>query len=1845
MEPIRIIAKNKRFVLQLVRNAEGKESLLKTLAEDHPSLDSQAQLRNEWKVAGNLNHPGIRKVLGESFYQNRKCLLLEYIEGENLSKRDPMDTGSFFRFSIQITEALDHVHRQGIIHRDLSVYNIMFNAVTNLYQLIDFGNAVEAGNSRQPDSLIGTPAYSAPELTGRLQIKPDQRADLYSLGIVFYEMLTGGNPFRDIADMQTIYRQIATRAEPPNEINGSIPVSLSKIVMKLLEKDPDNRYVSAKSLLYDLEEAHLLFRRNVITSDFIPGSSDKPPPYNDSPELIGYDQEKEILYQKFNDFLNGYSQLTWLTGEKGTGKTSLINSLLPRFYDQQVMYLNIGTGSGSAKPFALLFELFEAILQRIDEEPEEQLLKRKMRFSSESISDVSFLAEKIPSLSRFVSIKKTEQDHGSIQSQNRFQLALQDLLRILSIPERPVIAHFTQSDHIDTESVNFFSRFVKDVPEAFVWLIFESSGKKDLPDDQKIHLTGLSDKEMTELFKQMILGEVRTDEKIQDYFKNYAGNNPGKLIHLVNYWYDEKFFEFDHKRKYWFWHYDPGRDLFPGTMDSTLQIEDPIEMDVLRWSSLLEGSFTLEMLDLLSEYGTDELRHALQSLNIKNYIQGLRNGSGSEKYKLTGRINPERLFSDGEKRTASHIAIARLLSELGTDPYRLAFHVNKTLDSKDPAFAGTQAVMFNLQAGLKAKDEGAFHLARSYFTRAVNELTELDAEDSETCYALYLNHAELSALEGAYDESARLFALALKHANNTIEKAAVYSSQVVLHNHQGNHEASLESGFKALETLGFPIPQKANRFLLIRKLVVSWFRLHRKDPMELIKLPPIKDEKVILSLRIMENLHAAIFNKSNELLLIVLLISIERILKFGNAPEGYSAYAGFGAVLALGFRNYKKGWEFTLAGAEMTNQFNNKMYQGRGLYSKGGWIINYVMHTRESIPVLEAGIQLSKESGDFSYATNGYTNLQEAYFMIGTPLDKMEKEVDEMISFTYQIGYRDILALSLTSKLYCMRLSNREDEFDGILEKWFSDESLVEYTKASSFKHIRIYYLILDAYWNYFTGNTENGIQNLKHSKPLLYTLQGPAIIVDYFVISGLLNYEYYLVNKSKKALKHFRRAVSKVRKYAKLVTENYGHRYLLLQALNLNLKNKKYEARNTMRKALVLARENEFLQIEGICTSYLAKWFMELGQKDYARLHFRDGISVYNRWQSTYLVEKISGEFEEFNASNPESSSHSASGSYSSLSGYSNPEVLMQSALSVAAETDFEALLDVMNRIFVEQAGATRSLLFIHSDTDLRLLYSMEEGNNEFHPFPGKPINEIKSIPLSIIRLTQRSRETVLINDTSREQRFKFEPYLRNADAFSIMVMPLMYRGALSGIIYFENRLLINAFSEKRQELLQLLSGQFAVALQNARLVEELEHRVKERTTALASEKDRADLLLKNILPVETAEELKIKGKATSRYHEQVTVMFTDFIGFTRTSEKMHPEKLVKMLDYYFRAFDRIINKYGLEKIKTIGDAYLCVSGLPVYQPKHALRAVQAAFEILSFVNNPESLELYGLEIRIGLHSGPVVAGVVGEEKFAFDIWGDTVNTASRMENNSRAGSVNISKETMSQIKNETKYSFTYRGKVKAKNKGEIDMYFVTENQTTMPDHESAIAMILDKMSKELSADLHYHSIVHTREIMENVEKIGKTEGLNDEELMLLSTAAAFHDSGFMFSPEEHEARSAKIAAEYLPEYGFNEEQINQIKKMILATKIPQQPTDLPSKVLCDADLYYLGTDDFYTTGDKLFEEFKKQYIVDNEKDWLSLQIRFLESHQYHTQTAIHACEEQKQRHLEELRLRLEGL
>ncbi len=441
------------------------------------------------------------------------------------------------------------------------------------------------------------------------------------------------------------------------------------------------------------------------------------------------------------------------------------------------------------------------------------------------------------------------------------------------------------------------------------------------------------------------------------------------------------------------------------------------------------------------------------------------------------------------------------------------------------------------------------------------------------------------------------------------------------------------------------------------------------------------------------------------------------------------------------------------------------------------------------------------------------------------------------------------------------------------------------------------------------------------------------------------------------------------------------------------------------------------------------------------------------------------------------------------------------------------------------------------------------------------------------------------------------------------------------------------------------------------------LENLISKRTDELVKEKEKTENLLARVLPRETANELKETGKVNTQRFMVVTVLFSDIQGFTRITDETNPEVLIDQLDKFFLYFDTVVEKYKIEKIKTIGDAYMCAGGLPKKNRTNPVEVVLAAFEMMFFMkelNRQHKLGFDLWDLRIGIDTGPVIAGVVGRKKLTYDIWGTTVNTASRMESSGEIGKINISGNTYLFVKDY--FECTYRGKMPIKNKGDIEMYFVesikpelSENfEGIKPNREFEIQLqilrlgdleefILDKLDKGLPKNLYYHNLKHTVDVYTQVELIGRSENVTKEELLLLRTAALFHDSGHMIDYDTHEEMGVKLAREILPEYQYTERQIEIISELIMATKMPPRPKNLTEAIMCDADLDYLGRTDFIPVSNLLYKELHEHGKIGALHEWNELQMKFIEKHQYFTNTARKLRNVNKKSQLENIKAWIE--
>ena len=464
---------------------------------------------------------------------------------------------------------------------------------------------------------------------------------------------------------------------------------------------------------------------------------------------------------------------------------------------------------------------------------------------------------------------------------------------------------------------------------------------------------------------------------------------------------------------------------------------------------------------------------------------------------------------------------------------------------------------------------------------------------------------------------------------------------------------------------------------------------------------------------------------------------------------------------------------------------------------------------------------------------------------------------------------------------------------------------------------------------------------------------------------------------------------------------------------------------------------------------------------------------------------------------------------------------------------------------------------------------------------------------------------------------------------SFPFKVLPLWCFSRLAIISY------MLLFSLIIWDLYDLLNLRFA------RKQYMLEMIINKRTEDLIIEKEKTETLLANVLPKNTADEIMAKGKASKIKYNFVTVLFSDIQGFTKIAEEMNPEILIDELDKFFFYFDSVAEKFGIEKIKTIGDAYMCAGGIPEKNRTNPVEVILAALEMKVYMRKlKESSELAGMkywDIRIGIHTGTVVAGVVGHKKLSYDIWGDTVNTASRMESSGEAGKINISGTTYEFVKDF--FVCEYRGKMPVKYKGELEMYFVEGilpdlcDATGGPNRKFILKMQMIKLQDieemvtkmyddEAPPNLYFHNSALVKNISNQVELLSAAENLSEEEFVNLKLASVFLLTGFISDYEKPMEASSRLVEEILPKYGFDQENIDATKKIIRNSFLGVQET-AADNILHDARYDYIGRVDYTKLTEKLLRERTEYGKHTDHKSWIDQQIHQLSEHDFISDTA----------------------
>jgi class 3 adenylate cyclase len=490
-------------------------------------------------------------------------------------------------------------------------------------------------------------------------------------------------------------------------------------------------------------------------------------------------------------------------------------------------------------------------------------------------------------------------------------------------------------------------------------------------------------------------------------------------------------------------------------------------------------------------------------------------------------------------------------------------------------------------------------------------------------------------------------------------------------------------------------------------------------------------------------------------------------------------------------------------------------------------------------------------------------------------------------------------------------------------------------------------------------------------------------------------------------------------------------------------------------------------------------------------------------------------------------------------------------------------------------------------------------------------------------------NRSIEISNLRHGEYRFEAQArdlYGRNSDLAVIQftIEPPIYLAWFAFVLY-GFLFLIALFLLRKWRLLSYQRAE-------SRVSQRMQHKLDD----MALEKAKSDKLVAEVIPENTATQLRSTGKAKWDKYERATVLFSDIQGFTQIAEEMNPESLIDELDKFFFHFDSVVEKYQIEKIKTIGDAYMAAGGIPEKNSTNPVEVVLAALEMQSYMQQLKSTKAKIWDLRIGIHTGPVIAGVVGHKKVSYDIWGDTVNTASRMESSGTPGKVNISGITYSMVKDY--FMCEYRGKLPVKYKGNIDMYYVNGLRPELAVDLKEIPnkrfftklqllrlgdledRVFEVILPDLPDSLHFHKLEFARKVYNQSFLLCRAEEIDQDERLLVRTAALMLYTGLTQSFNNFENRSSVICREILPGFKYSESQIDQICNLILATKMPFNPNTRLEKILIDARMEYIGRPDFTAQLKLLYQELLEAGMKINGQQFKNQQLELLYNFEFFT-------------------------
>jgi predicted ATPase/two-component sensor histidine kinase len=1454
-----------------VLNGDPSPVLVLAPVSPQPARHTIEQLEHEYSLRDQLGMTWAARPLALVRNDGRTHLVLRDPGGELLSQLigEPWQPGPFLHVAIGLAVSLGRVHERSLIHKDINPANILTNVSTGEVWLTGFGMASRLPRERStadpPQVIAGTLAYMAPEQTGRMNRSVDSRSDLYSLGVVLYQMLTGDLPFTAQDPMGWVHCHVASQAPNAHERNPFVPEQLAVIVAKLLTKPAERRYQTAAGLETDLRRCLSELEATNRIAVFPLGTADIPDCLLIPEKLYGRERDVETLLQTFDRVVHrGEIEVVLVSGYSGIGKSSVVNELHKALVPSRGLFA-CGKFDQYRRdiPYATMAQALASLVRMILVQPEAELHRWRAAVLHALGPNGRLLTDLIPELELIIDPQPPVPDLPPGDALNRFQSVFLAFIAVFARPEHPLAIFLDDLQWLDTATIKLLEALAT-TRDPLPLLLIGAYRSNEVHATHPLTMTleairragvrvhdivlaALDEAHVAQMVADALYADRARADVLARLICTKTGGNPFFTIEFMAELVHERLLVPKPGSAGWTW--DTERISAKGYTDNVVDLMaakltrlEPDTRTALAHLACLGNTASSSLLALVAGTSQASIEAALWD--------PLRTGvvlRADDAYAFVHDRVQEAAYSllPEPARSHTHLRIGRLLLSAladdarGEDVFAVVSQLNRAIDLIDDPGEREALRRLNVLAGKKARASVAYHAARLYLIQAVSLSPPAAWECSYAAtFDLYLALSECEYLVGHFARADELFDEMLAKAESDFDRATVYSVRMRVYQVAGKYDDGVGIALDALALFGvaFPASDADVASALDAEFKQIDAHLEGRRIADLADAPVARDRVAQTIINLLVDAVPCAYIGRPRLFPLIAITAVNYSIRHGNTEQSSFAYAVYAVMVVSVLGDIPSAFEFSRMAMRLNDKFDNRRLHGTILHLHADHVLFWRRPFSEGQPILEQAFLACQEVGDIVYA--GFLAFETPWQSVemGRSLGDVLAQSARYADFALKSNNRPIYETIRLEQQFARSLQGKTADRLGMQDRTFDEAACVATIAQATFGCGVVFYHIMKQILAFIHGEYREALAAATRAEELLGAAMSMPIEATYHFIHALTLAALHDGASPDQKASYTRLLAEKQKKlalWARNCPQNYDNRLFLVSAEIARLEGRDLEAMQLYERAVQSSSDQGFVHNEALALELAARFYETRGLDRAARTFYRDARHRYERWGADAKVEQLERHHPYLREEPPEPRLAATLGAPAE-----HLATVVKISQAVSGEIVLDRLIERLMIIAAEHAGAARCLLILPSRADHQIAaeaVSRPDGVSvRLCEAPVTP----DVLPQSVLRYVIRTHETVILDDASAPSQFSSDPYVVGVQARSVLALPLIKQGKLLGVLYLENNLTPYVFSQSRIALLELLASQAAISLENAKVYGDIQRSLDERD-ALLREKE----------------------------------------------------------------------------------------------------------------------------------------------------------------------------------------------------------------------------------------------------------------------------------------------------------------------------------------------------------------------------------------------------------------------